>query len=189
MEAADEDLIQKSDHCYAKTLVRQGVILSTFVGDVVEYIAGFVVRKVSVQHGCAECSVVLFRKRASGLVQRKNRGGLKLPSAEVVKNCRKAESCIRASANDRTFLTTKRDVYVVRIFREVVGDYPTIFSDLDEHVCDQAPLQNHKFCLLKLVIAKFIVVRMCWDVKKLNYKFIKEGLKSCATKTVLFQHQ
>ena len=59
MDAEDEDLIRDSDHTYARSLCQIGVPLSTFV-DVVEYIAGFVVRKVNYQHGCDECSVVFF---------------------------------------------------------------------------------------------------------------------------------
>jgi len=45
MDAEDEDLIRDSDHTYARSLCQIGVPLSTFVGDVVEYIAGFFVRK------------------------------------------------------------------------------------------------------------------------------------------------
>jgi len=189
MDEADVELIISSEHNYSKPLARPVTTLNTFVGDVVEYIAGFVVRKVSVQHGCSDCSEVLFRTTKSGLVRRKDRGGLKSPSADVLKTCRKAEMYIRACATDKIFLTTKRDMHVIRIFREVVSESPAIFSGLDEHVSEQAPLENHKFTLLKLVVKKYVIIRMCWDISLTNSSFVKDGLRSRATKTVLFQHQ
>jgi hypothetical protein len=59
-----------------------------FIDDVVEYIAGFVSRKVIKMIHCATCTDYLFENSSySRLLNRKNRGGLIKAAVDVVTIC------------------------------------------------------------------------------------------------------
>jgi len=74
------------------TLYRHG----EFIDDIVSYIAGFVVRKMTRVLLCEICLKELISdKSASMLLNRKNRGGLIKPNNDVTSLCKIAEKVIR----------------------------------------------------------------------------------------------
>lgn len=82
-----------NDHNYL-TDVRD---ISEFSLNIIEYIAGYVVKQLSQTLHCAECVNVLLDKecKMNSLIYIKNRGALITPSEDVIKICRKCETIIR----------------------------------------------------------------------------------------------
>lgn len=161
--------------------------LSSYVIDIIAYIAGFVVHSISKKTDCNECYNSLFGTvNTSKLLMRKNKGGLKIPSPSVLEICHETEIEIRLTKIKKTLITTNLLQHTINIQRKL---NPKIFSSLNKHIYDQEPINNHKDVLIKNIIKKYIITRICHDIKDLNESLHKERIRSQNTKLVLFKNQ
>lgn len=89
----EDQLYFLNDHNYL-TDVRD---ISEFSLNIIEYIAGYVVKQLRQTLRCAQCINVLIDKecKMNSLIYIKNRGGLITPSEDVIKICKKCEIIIR----------------------------------------------------------------------------------------------
>jgi len=73
-----------------------------YIGDVVEYIADFVIRKISKKMSCLNCITAITENNddnAFSLIQVKSRGGLIKLSQDVVVLCKTAEHIFKLYQN------------------------------------------------------------------------------------------
>lgn len=95
----DDDLVP------TEIFEEDSIYLSAFVQNIVPYIAGFVVRKLLRHDRCPECRVALitsahdpsFMLEDRFFLRLKNKGGLLLPSSNVIRVLRLVESLFRSS--------------------------------------------------------------------------------------------
>jgi hypothetical protein len=70
--------------------------LSSYITDVVEYIAGFVRKKLVAGLNCNTCAAALTHQNSlSALLNRKNKEGLMKPTNDVIYICKIAEKIVR----------------------------------------------------------------------------------------------
>lgn len=88
-----------TDHDYSSVLL---YCENAAVNDIIAYIAGFVVRKIKKSIHCKQCSTLLTLNTSDGstsmLLERKNRGNLTKPLADIVGICQIAEQVFRSSS-------------------------------------------------------------------------------------------
>lgn len=75
----------------------RNIVENIYIINIVEYIAGFIVRKVQRIMVCDTCLDVLEQNHSNlgSLIAIKNRSGLKQPSADLVKLCKIAEKIFK----------------------------------------------------------------------------------------------
>lgn len=161
-------------------------VLTPYVSDVVGYISGFVTRSMSKRIKCSVCDKALYGDvSTSALITRKTRGGLVIPSADVETICKKAEIVIRENALSKMLFAKDLPRYIVEVRRRLA---PGIFSELDnQHESDSSFLDNHRALLINSIIKKYVIIRLCHDIKKLNESLLKSTLRNRLNRTVIFR--
>ncbi|KAK3907550.1 DNA transposase [Frankliniella fusca] len=86
------------------------ISLSAFTNDVVEYIAGYVGKGLLSKLNCPQCALALTGEDSKSLLlKRKNRGGLFIPSSDLIHVCRMTEfGCFARLRNTKYFLRKPR---------------------------------------------------------------------------------
>jgi len=156
----------EADHDYC-----QIGCLSLFVTNVVEYIAGWVVRKLSPQIACGECLGALVvaandSNHTDSLLVIKNNGGLVRPSAGVIAVVTHVEKVLRESVNIRK--VTKDDLWGRRLEMQVLQRLPKdVFHELRNHFTNtQYGIDNHytdsvrNICRVFLKLRRFHVINI-----------------------------
>jgi len=96
-------------------------VLQQVVEDIVEYIAGFIVRKLSRKLICDECTEVLTRTNteSGSLINIKSRGGLINPSVDVIYLCKVAE---RIFNSYKSLIPTKPNIinYLLKLLHKLI---------------------------------------------------------------------
>lgn len=172
--------------------------LSCYVDNVVVYIAGFVSRAVREHISCTLCQAALVVtkdrndvcRRDTGLFALKDRGGLVMPSTDVVAVCKIAERCVRAvtGANKRLLLKCAvKARIVVQTLSDAIGC--DVFSCLRDHAVDTAFDDNHQVVLMKLVADKYVTLRLFHQCKRVTRLVQGENCRSVLNKAVLFKGQ
>jgi hypothetical protein len=179
----DEELVVSPfDHDYMSTAWK----LSPFVENVVEYISGFVVYKISKLLTCDVCLNELqeMNNEKPVFMKLKNRGTYLNPSKGVIKICKEAEKIIRQYSNK---LLTPQIISVLTL--KVLGLVRSIFNNdvMDAHIKSMDIFDNHKIQLLKLVIETYLKCRLHYEATKNNEK--EEYIRQKYYKLVLFKHQ
>lgn len=129
---------------------------STYIKDVVAYIAGFVSRAVTKKIKCYICKNLLVGTDSmSTLQERKCRGGLINASNDVIKLCYITERVIREHQNEINKQHPIERLIVIAMSR-VTSD---IFDNV-LHMLEQAPLQDHRTILIKLILYRYIQLRL-----------------------------
>ena len=168
------------------------VFLTPIQQDIVSYIAGFVVRKLSKTVKCSRCNEHLIQTRFDDqcpivdrqfpfdLIDLRDKGGLIKPSMSVFLVCTKAESVIKQlterDLNDKLLLK--------RIQMSVLNDIQIPFPN--DH---ETGLDSHSLQLTKHVIAFYAKVRLHHLAQCYTQKVQGKQLRSRLTKTILFSHQ
>ncbi|KFM71923.1 THAP domain-containing protein 9, partial [Stegodyphus mimosarum] len=152
------------DHSFALTSCKQ---FSDFVSDVVVYIAGSVVKKLKNALKCHTCIyslsevVLTVDYTQNKLVVRKNRGGLTVPSASVVKICRAAEKSFRTTQVSGKL---KQKNIMASLISDsvkcVIENSPNIFLGMHEHILNHDPLDNHRSSLIKAILFEYLKIRL-----------------------------
>ncbi len=180
------------DHCYAATY---GYFDDTYVTDVTAYIAGFVVKVLQNRVLCETCYDALLSKEEPNFLQKiKNYGEdgkqyLTNASSDVVYLCKLAEHTIRVNENKLSSIANVMTFLIVHTLRRL--DKP-IFVSLSEHskefigaVFEENHLQN----LTKLIIYKYVTIRLHYYAFLINEKYLKDRVRNLCTKSVLFKNQ
>lgn len=155
-----------------------------YLSDVVEYIAGFVSRKLMRTLNCNECANSLSVVTSScRLLNRKNRGGLCKPSKDVVKICIVAESIIKLEKNfSAPNIMLKLICLTIRHL-----NISELFRSLTSHSVDQDPLQGHILQLIRLILRSYFTIRLHHINSQKNE--IPNRLRQKLTKVILFTSQ
>lgn len=100
----DLDLLSVNDHDYVQTMWR----LNPYVEDIVSYIAGFIASRIISKNICNICAEQLIVKGFKGtsdskesplLIKIKNRGGLLIPTKDIITICSNSEKLLRQNIN------------------------------------------------------------------------------------------
>jgi hypothetical protein len=183
-----------TDHDYVPNFDR----LSSFVDNIIVYIAGFVARSLSKKLSCDSCRLAVTAPKFTddvygtdySLLQLKDRGGLCMPSDDVVAVCRVAEHCIRrvTASNHRILLSTDVSVRLLGdVLSELIGT--TIFDSLTDHGLESEPENNHQVSLMKLTAKEYVNLRLYHQCKVVTRFVQGENCRSVLSKTVLFKGQ
>lgn len=177
-EDVDDLPVDIFDHDYINTMWS----LSTFVEDVVEYIAGFVVNKLNKLNICKFCNQYLYKKETNNLlILLKNRGKYLYPSNEVVTICKYVELIFR-----KTKLGPKqKEIINIMLLKKCVN----IFCDKHfvDHIKDQSILDNHRCQLIKLISNLYLKIRLHHECKLISEK--NEYIRSKYHRLILFNNQ
>lgn len=177
-ETLQEQCAELKDHNYAFDPSR----LSEYSTHVVEYIAGWVVRKLNMELKCEDCLAAILSPAGEdcSFIKRKNRGGLIYPSNEVKKICKKSESFFRMAIKSN-YIKYKEDQIVSKVLESFLNE--NIFPELDLHMHDVSPLENHSIHLVRAVAKKYLHLRYHYfaktivqntdSMRQLYTKFIK----------------
>jgi len=127
-----------SDHNYLPNYCN----ISEFSENVIEYIAGYVVKQLRKKLHCEECIDALIDKNnnINNLICVKNEGGLIQPAKTVIAICIKCEKIIRhvLHVNDNALSNKLFDIYLTNnILQSFINI--NIFEMLQEHSHDQSP--------------------------------------------------
>lgn len=157
-----------------------------YIDDVVEYIAGFVVRSLLRRmRRCSVCFVFLTDEKclenntktmSSSLLQRKDRGGLIQPCQDVIYICRIIEKNFRECYHPRK-----------GIFRDL---YCTIVSQVPKCLLDLRHGENpkkHRAELLRFIVMKYLQLRIRRVLK--NKKKTQKNVRRIYTKMILNLNQ
>ncbi|KAJ3641435.1 hypothetical protein Zmor_027942 [Zophobas morio] len=158
--------------------------MEKYIFDVVQYIAGFIVKKLKKTLKCDVCLSALITERSnSSLLNRKNRGGLIHPSHEVIKLCRIAETIFRCTSY--FYENNIIDKLVMQAARKVnIGD---LFKDISEHIKIQPPRNNHLIQLMYLIFKYYFCIRLNHRNKSLQDNEVR--VRHVYTKLIHFKHQ
>jgi DNA transposase THAP9 len=166
--------------------------LSSFVDDVVGYIAGYVCFKLRKTVKCMECQLALTydcEGAESYLLQRKSRGGLSRAPADVIYLCKRSESCIRASQIHQGIMkrTGVLQQLTSSVLAAVVG--ANIFQCLQQHSFEQCPEDNHVVMLTKAVVSQYLNIRLHHIATLHNETHAQRRVRHKLTKLILFNHE
>lgn len=162
------------------------VMLNQYVDDVVEYLAGWVVRSVGSKIKCETCKKKLVAgefKSPSLLIERKNRGGLTKPSKFVEIICKTAEKVIREYSHTLFALRNPLERLVVQSLNRL----PSSVLRGDDHIFDQTPLFDHHNQLVRNILERYICVRFHHESAMLHVR--DERIRMKMNKLTLFKHQ
>jgi hypothetical protein len=169
--------------------------LSTFCEGILEYIAGWVVRKISKKIDCKICLLSLVRSVHSTdpmpiLISLKNNGGLVCPSNSVVTVIKHCEKYIRSVLDIHCMKKSQwESIATVKILSSF---HCKVFEDLSEHFIESScGLDvNHYYSLLKLIVTEFIRLRRFHAIKTANiYEIRGRSVWHKLTKGIIFRHQ
>lgn len=167
--------------------------ISDTVVDIVEYIAGFVARKVLKTIECDICEkVIVDENEASLLINFKDRGGLTKPSEDVKKICFKSEQICRRFSLLNGHSNSSHLKMLQNMINTVFASLPrNIFEKLDDHVLLDFEVfgPNHKFLLIKRIIKEYITIRIHHINKLGNIDLRGQSVRQQFTKLILFKHQ
>ena len=168
-----------------------------FVENIVVYIAGFVVLRVSRIVSCNICHESLVslpaprQENVFHLIRLKNEGGLLVPAPGVVSILISAEKALRRCMNvnsSKRICTAQDVIYAVKT--ECGG---TDFLNLHQHIVDsQSGIDNHYFDLIEVLVLKYHSLRMNHVARLHNIIqgcFSEtETVKTCAFQRILMRH-
>ncbi|CAH1980465.1 unnamed protein product [Acanthoscelides obtectus] len=166
-------------------IVNHNKILNcVYICDVVEYIAGFVSKKLDQTLNCNECAKsVTTSDSTCKLLNRKNRGGLSKPTKDVVKVCTVAESIIKTETN----------FSIPNIMLKLISaamrnlNFRELFLCLSEHCLEQDPLDGHIIQLIRLILKNYFTIRLHHINSTKNQ--ITDRIRQRLTKTIHFRNQ
>ena len=161
-------------------------ILSEFTTGVVGHIAGYIVRKVRGSSSLKSCMACLNHildepdNTKHNLINIKNRGGMVIPSEDVVGCCLDIENLIRVG---------KEKIYTLSFWKDTVrtvlqrNEILKRFSN-DEHFTS---FPEHRRILSKFVVKMYLAIRI-HHAEKRNCK-VSKYIRRIHTKLIHFKNQ
>jgi len=178
------------DHSYSSAVNR----LSPFIGNVLVYVAGWVVRVMLKRLKCVPCMDALISNAVVGeeglLLSLKDNGGLKKPSKDVVKVIKVAENVLRSTVDVADPRKSHR-AFGLKLEMRVLSRMPNnLFSSLRQHFDNVSEgCDNHYYSLLRLLCKCFIDVRSHHIAHMSNIRSQKEVVRHSNNKMTLFRNQ
>lgn len=166
--------------------------LSPFVTNILSYIAGWIVRRLSATIGCGDCLSALVETagpKSNSLLEIKNNGGLVTPSASVVKVVEHAEKVLRSSADFHH--VSNQDQWGNVLEAKVLENLPdNLFCDLSQHFRDTLyGIDNHYTDLVRNICRAFLKLRRFHAISLTNRTLQRSSVRQSLTKTILFKNQ
>lgn len=161
--------------------------VNVYKEDVIEHIAGFVLKQLNKIIDCPVCCSALQDKyRHHTLIDIKNRGGLMKPSTDVIHICKITEKIFISRIHEIPKLLGNPINYLtIKTMSQI--NISSLFTVLNVHILSQSPINNHLLQIIKLIIKKYIVIRLHhYNKEQCQPKF---RIRSQLTKQILFQHQ
>jgi len=157
--------------------------INVYKEDVIEHIAGFVVRQLYKIINCSVCCSALDEHI---LIYIKNRGGLKKPSIDVINICKVTVKVFNSRVQDVSkHLENPVTYFTIKTMAQI--NINNLFPSLSIHIASQSPINNHLLQIIQLIIKKYIVIRLHHYNKEQCQP--KSRIRSQLTKQILFQHQ
>jgi hypothetical protein len=165
--------------------------LSEFKVNVLNHIAGYIQKQLQAKEQCVYCSIFLSNMkivRGGILLNRKNRGGLTLPSDEFEKIVKISETLfsrllIQEGGNP---FKIKNIVQVISLKASTLIQelYPTLLIELDDHV---EIMGSHRILMIKKIVGCYVAMRVKHFCRQFNMQSLKVRVQ--LSKLVLFKHQ
>lgn len=153
----------------------------------ITYTAGFVSKKVEQQVKCNQCAKALFQDVSQephhAFLNRKNNGGLCIPSKgviDIVEACEKAFRIIMPSPALMESLPSNRyvDLHMqTMVFSHLLPKHQTLFPSLADHFFHHDPgvEENHISQLIKKVASVYINIKLLKAAKLFRDRQILKG--------------
>lgn len=166
--------------------------LTEYSKNVVEYIAGFIGRKLKKTLKCEKCiEIIEDTEHISGksLIDIKNRGGLFKPTSDLNRICQVSEKILREyqARIGSKYLGQQRNLLqmINKVSAKVL---PTqVFCKLKDHSLEQSLYDDHRNLLIKSIAQKYFKIRIHYITKKLSIP--TEKIRTYLTKTIIFKGQ
>lgn len=165
--------------------------LTTYIEDVVGYIAGFVVRSLRKCVTCVKCLKLLEGTEHFSSLQRiKEYGNLVKASYLVIHICKEGEKMFRL-LNKVTKLPNKNIcnyeyIFINKTFSSLP---PNIYEHFGDHIFEDDPIDGHAPTLIKLILKVYFKIRVHHETSKHLDTTVKSRVRSMFTKTTLFKNQ
>lgn len=161
MDEEYEDCDYDSDEDEDLRNVHTDVCLNRYISNIVTYIAGFVKRTLKKKIKCENCLTALDGEsyelqENKSFILRKNRGGLELPSKDLVEIC---------TIGEKSFKLFKSNLFQKNSFEKIILYSmrlipPTlVFENMNEHIMNQYPFDNHQTTLIKSILFEYLKIR------------------------------
>lgn len=174
------------------------VKLSPFVDGILEYIAGWVVRKLQQKLKCDACLNCLVDNDLTNacmtgqpvsLLEIKGNGGLVYPSNAVVELCKHAEKVMRATVDVCHVQNTA--AWGLKLEANVFKSMTScLFLSNADHFNETIHgIDSHYFSLVRCIVRTYLTLRRRHSVNMTNSKIKGKSVRQKLTKTVLFKGQ
>lgn len=170
-------------------------MLSPFVSNVVTYVAGWVIRKLTPRIRCADCRMALvstpgdYLHESTTLLAIKNNGGLLIPSTDVVTILEQTERIIRSTMNIHKAQSS--DNWSLAIINKVLFTLPrNMFLDYTTHFRDTLTgIDSHYTDLVRQICTTYITLRRYHVINITNQQLKGSSVRHRLTKAIIFKHQ
>jgi len=185
--------IEEADHSYC--VVAENMSLTEFSTDVVKYMAGYVARKLCAKMSCVGCKSALLSgdKVASNckLINRKDNGGLVVPSESTVAVCSVTEKCIRViCASSTGHMPRQRNINLaLQVAVMERTQHLNLFSGAFDHSCQLGLIDDYAANLVRLTVNEYTKVRFFSIGKSITSSLRGKNVRFNSNKQVLFAHQ
>lgn len=158
-----------------------GKNVDEYTESVLEYVAGFVTRKLSRQIKCDLClSLLIGEENSNTLIFQKTRGGLQYASNGVINIVKKTENLIKPHLSNQE----KPENYYLYIFKFLTDYYESEKILFLPHNSEHNT--NHRLLLVKSIIKAFIDIRFRYHAKKNSDKV---SYRNYLNKLILFRNE
>lgn len=179
IENYDEEILA-FDHDYMKTMWQ----LTSYVDNIVQYIAGYICNKLYNIINCEICKTQLVGEKMPLLSELKNRGPYLKPSDDVCIICKVSETTIRQYTDELKKNNIKQFLTNI-ILRRLSSPFSN--NTMQNHIFTQEIFDNHRTQLCKHIVSLYIDVRLFHEAKNMSSK--DDYVRQKYTKLILFHHQ
>ena len=168
--------------------------LSLFTLNVIVYIAGWIIHKLSVKLSCKTCKESLLsnnpdnsRGNVFHLLKHKQNGGLLVPSQSMIYVVTSAEKHLRRMTNIHR---VNPSLNLLRLQTCVLTDCISVkLFDSTHAVETQEGVENHRVSLIRSIVSTFFKLRQHHIVKLQNLRNQLDNCRYTLTKSILFKGQ
>lgn len=133
--------------------------LTEYTEEVIEYISGFVVKKLKIFVMCFKCIQLLEDEEMySRLWTRKKYGKLTKASMFVIDICNQGEKSFRLLKSTVNLLSNHFNAVKILIMRTMIDLPRAIFENIGDHFYDEEPLSNHGYDIAKLILQAYFKI-------------------------------
>ncbi|KAJ8380408.1 hypothetical protein SKAU_G00011860 [Synaphobranchus kaupii] len=163
--------------------------LSEYKDAAINYIAGFVVKKLREKVTCMPCSQALTSMEGThSFLALKDRGGLQKPSKDMVAVCQATERCFQRLLRRNGGKPPQGSGVTLAVVTQVLADCAekNLFPGLHNHMFDTCVEANHVHILVKMASSWFCKVRLNHLARRATEKFKCKMVRRRLTKLIHF---